>query len=71
MTGCKAEGAHSKENGRGKPTEGRKIMPFPIWGLGQFLVIAVGGRVEMSTQVSFKWDVQGLRAEIFAPGSRI
>ena len=50
--------------------EGRKIMPFPVQGLGQVLVIAVGDRVEMSTQVSFECDVQGLRAEIFASGCR-
>lgn len=33
-----------------------KVMPFPVQGLGQFLVFAIGG-----TQVSFlsKSDVQG------------
>lgn len=46
-------------------------MSFPVQGCGQVLVIAVGDRVETSTQVSFKHDVQGLRAEIFASGSRI
>lgn len=43
-------------------------MSFPVQGCGQVLVIAVGDRVETSTQVSFKHDVQGLRAEIFVQG---
>lgn len=48
-------------------------MQFNVQGFSKFLDVAVGGGVEIRTQVSFpcKSDAQGLTAEIFASGSGI
>ena len=70
----KGEKPESEENGRGKGPEEWKIIRFNVRGFGKFLSGgAVGGRVEIRTQVSFPWksDAQGLMAEIFDSGSRI